>query len=214
MSEAAQTPSQIGASEAAEAGTGGETGVDTERAPMFPIVNGRHRGYRIDPVDAFLTRARDTYTGAAEGERVVTADEVRQAAFPLVTGGYSVRHVDAALDRLEDVFYERERRARMRDAGEDAWWDDTRAILSEVRGRIGRPAGKRLRRRGVFATGYRRTQVDAFLDRVGAMFERREVSMSPTEVREAVFHAEWRGYDEAQVDALLDAIVELILATR
>lgn len=181
---------------------------------VFPKAGDKRLGYKPVDVDAFVERARETYVGSADASSAVTANEVRDASFPIVKGGYSVRHVDAALDRLEDVFYERERRAEMREFGEKEWWDETRALLSDVRGRIGRPAGKRLRRRGVFATGYRRSQVDAFLDSVGEMFSRREISMTPSDVRETVFHSEWRGYDEDQVDALLDAIVELILATR
>jgi DivIVA domain-containing protein len=129
-------------------------------------------------------------------------------------GGYTPRYVDAAMDRLEEVFFERERRALLRAQGDDAWWAETRQLLSEVRGRIQRTRGKRFRRRGIFATGYRRSQVDAFLDRIAEMFERRELALKPAEVRDVVFHSEWRGYDEDQVDALLDAVVELILATR
>ncbi|MBC9944418.1 DivIVA domain-containing protein [Leucobacter sp. cx-328] len=192
----------------------GATGSAGQTGNVFPKAADRRLGYKPADVEAFVERARETYVGAAGASSAVTAGEVREASFPVVKGGYSVRHVDAALDRLEDVFYERERRVEMRENGEKEWWDETRSLLSDVRGRIGRPAGKRLRRRGVFASGYRRSQVDAFLDSVGDMFARREISMTPAEVRETVFHSEWRGYDEDQVDALLDAIVELILATR
>jgi DivIVA domain-containing protein len=144
----------------------------------------------------------------------MTADDVRRMAFTVKTAGYSARYVDAAMDRLEEVFFERERRARVRAEGEDAWWEETRALLSDVRGRLHRPHGKRFRRRGIFATGYRPAQVDAFLDRVSAMFENRELSLSPSDVRDVVFHSQWRGYNEDQVDALLDGVVELILSTR
>lgn len=178
----------------------------------FPVASGSQLGYQPEQVDAFLDRARATYEGSGEGS--MTAEEVRRTAFGLKRGGYASRYVDAAMDRLEEVFFERERRARVRAEGEEAWWEETRQLLSEVRGRMQRPRGKRFRRRGVFATGYRRSQVDAFLDRIFEMFERRELGLSPAEVRDVVFHSQWRGYDEDQVDALLDAVVELILATR
>ncbi len=180
----------------------------------FPLATGSQLGYAQEPVDAFLARARGAYEGAASEGTPLTAEEIRQTAFPVKRAGYSTRYVDAALDRLEEVFFERERRAKVRAAGEDAWWDETRALLSEVRGRIQRPRGRRFRRRGIFATGYRRSQVDAFLDRVSEMFERRELEMPPAEVRDVVFHSQWRGYDEDQVDALLDGVVEIILSTR
>lgn len=177
----------------------------------FPLAPGSQQGYAPEPVDEFLGRARLSYEGGGPG---LTAEDVRHTAFPMRRGGYATRYVDAALDRLEEVFFERERRAKVRASGEDAWWDETRALLSEVRGRIQRPRGRRFRRRGLFATGYRRSQVDAFLDRVSEMFERRELGLKPAEVRDVVFHSQWRGYDEDQVDALLDGVVELILATR
>ncbi|QZY52439.1 DivIVA domain-containing protein [Leucobacter tenebrionis] len=178
----------------------------------FPLATGSQIGYQPEQVDAFLDRARAAYEGA--GEASMTAEEVRRTAFAVKRGGYAARYVDAAMDRLEDVFFERERRARVRSEGEEAWWDETRQLLSEVRGRMQRPRGRRFRRRGIFATGYRRSQVDAFLDRIFDMFERRELGLSTAEVRDVVFHSQWRGYDEDQVDALLDSVVELILATR
>lgn len=180
----------------------------------FPLATKRQIGYDQEQVDDFLGRARATYEGELGGERSMSADDVRRMAFAVKSEGYSARYVDAAMDRLEEVFFERERRALVRAEGEDAWWDESRALLSDVRGRLLRPRGKRFRRRGFFATGYRRAQVDAFLDRVEGMFESRNLSLSPAEVRDVVFHSQWRGYDEDQVDALLDGVVELILATR
>ncbi|WP_336659694.1 DivIVA domain-containing protein [Leucobacter sp. USHLN153] len=179
----------------------------------FPLAAGSQLGYDQTHVEDFLASARVAYEGSKSGS-ALTSDDVRRTAFPMKRGGYAPRYVDAAMDRLEEVFFERERRARMRESGEDAWWEETRQLLSEVRGRIRRDRGKRFHRRGWFATGYRRSQVDAFLDRIGEMFDKRELGLQPAEVRDVVFHSEWRGYDEEQVDALLDSVVELILSTR
>lgn len=184
---------------------------DQKNSP-FPLTQGREKGYQTAQVDAFLERARAAYEEGSESS--LTASDVRNLAFKLERHGYSPRHVDAALDRLEDVFFERRRRAIVRERGEDEWWRETRALLSDVRGRIERPRGKRFKRRGLFAIGYRRTQVDAFLDRISDMFANREVSITPNDVREVVFHTEWRGYDESEVDALLDALIDIILSTR
>ncbi|MBK0421035.1 DivIVA domain-containing protein [Leucobacter sp. CSA2] len=191
------------------------TGQNGAVQTSFPLATGSQLGYDQEQVDQFLEAARTTYDGAAPeaGDRM-TSEDVRRMAFPVKRGGYSARYVDAAMDRLEEVFFERERRERVRSDGEDAWWEETRQLLSEVRGRMRRPRGQRFRKRGLFATGYRRSQVDAFLDRISGMFERREIEIQPSEVRDVVFHSQWRGYDEDQVDALLDAVVEMILATR
>jgi len=178
----------------------------------FPLASGKSAGYRRDQVDEFLARARNSYE-QGDGAETMTATEIRRTAFAVKRKGYSARHVDAAMDRLEEVFFERERRARIAEVGEDAWWAETRQLLSEVRGRLERPRGKRFKRRGILASGYRRAQVDAFLDQVSAML-RSEGSLTATEVRGVVFHSQWRGYNEDQVDALLDAVVVLILSTR
>lgn len=185
----------------------------SSRAGAFPFAEGKELGYRVDQVDAFLDRARQTYDAGAAVERPVTSHEIRSTAFKLKKRGYSARFVDAAMDRLEEVFFEREKRIAMREFGEDAWWSDVKQKLSEVRGRIERERGKRFRRRGVFATGYNISQVDAFLDRVSKMFAGTD-ALSTTDVRTVVFHSQWRGYDEDQVDALLDAVIDLLLATR
>lgn len=179
----------------------------------FPLAERGQLGYQPEEVDAFLERARDTYDQGADVLSPVTALEIRGLAFPLKKRGYSARFVDAAMDRLEEVFYERERRARMAQIGEEAWWAEVGQLLREVRGRLDRPRGKRFRTRGIFASGYRKSQVDAFLDRVSALFAGDD-QLTTAEVRGVVFHSQWRGYDEDQVDALLDAVVELLLATR
>ena len=178
----------------------------------IPRATGKQHGYRPEQVDAFLERARATYENTAPPGEEMTASEIRHTAFALKRNGYSSRHVDTAMDRLEEVFAQRERRARMAEIGEDAWWAEVQQLLSEVRGRLGRERGKRFRARGVFAIGYRRSQVDAFLDRVTALLAG-QASLSSAEVRGVVFHAQWRGYDEDQVDAFLDAVVDLMLAT-
>lgn len=195
-------------------GVSAKTASSEKQHNAFPMAVGTELGYNPEQVDEFLDRARSAYEAGAKGVEPLTSSDVRSMAFSVKRGGYAARYVDAALDRLEEVFFERERRVAVRAGGEDAWWDDTRLLLSEVRGRIGRPKGRKFKRRGIFATGYRRSQVDALLVRIGEMFERREFDMKPAEVRDVVFHSEHRGYDEDQVDALLDAVIDLMLATR
>ena len=186
---------------------------DKQSPGAFPQASRGQLGYRPEQVDAFLERARATYDQDRPAADPVSSAEIRHVAFGLKRRGYSARFVDAAMDRLEEVFYERERRARMQEIGEEAWWSEVGQLLREVRGRLDRPRGKRFRTRGIFASGYRKTQVDAFLDRVAALFAG-EDQLTTSDVRGVVFHTQWRGYDEDQVDALLDSVIELLLATR
>lgn len=185
----------------------------TPASSAFPIARRGELGYNIEQVDRLLQRARATYDRSPNLADPVTAAEIRSTAFTVKRKGYSARFVDSAMDRLEEVFYERERRARIELIGEEAWWAEVGALLSEVRGRLTREKGKRLSRRGIFASGYRRSQVDAFLDRVAATFAGRD-DVKAADVRSVVFHAQLGGYNEDQVDALLDSVIELLLAAR
>lgn len=179
----------------------------------FTLASRGQLGYQIDQVDVFLDRARKTYDQNQPVLDPVTSMEIRYTAFALKRNGYSARFVDAAMDRLEEVFYERERRIRTAEIGEEAWWAEIGQLLREVRSRLDRPRGERFNTRGPFASGYRKSQVDAFLDRVSALLAGDD-QLSTADVRGVVFHSQWRGYDEDQVDALLDSVIELLLGTR
>ncbi|MEB4613230.1 DivIVA domain-containing protein [Leucobacter sp. M11] len=179
----------------------------------FPRSDDKKTGYHAEQVDAFLDRARRSYDGTCPPDEAVTADELRTVSFDLQKGGYSARFVDAALDRLEDVFFERERRQRIRELGEEAWRARVRGLALEIRGRVTQPKGKRFRRMSVITSGYKRSQVDAFLDKIAGFLDGRN-GLTPLEVRDVTFHTEIRGYNEDQVDLFLDAVIELILSRR
>ncbi|MBB4070769.1 DivIVA domain-containing protein [Canibacter oris] len=181
-------------------------------AATFPLAKRGELGYDRREVDEFLARARAAYDDPF-GEAVMTAAEVRGVSFKISKRGYAARFVDAAIDRLEEVFYERERRHVQRAEQREQWLREVRGLAAEVLARAGRPKNKKFRRRGIFAMGYKRSQVDAFVERAIAGLSGRGL-ITASQVRESLFHAEWRGYDEAQVDAFLDAITELILAER
>lgn len=182
-------------------------------AAPFPISKSKRTGYNREQVDAFLERARKSYDGTASPEEVVKSSDLRLMSFDLKRGGYEVRYVDAALDRLEDVFFEREKRDAMRTYGEEAWANALKLQADELRNRLEAQRGHRFKRAGVFATGYKRSEVDLFLDRI-LIFLNGGAPLTAIEVRDATFHAQTRGYSEDQVDAFLDATVQFILASR
>jgi DivIVA domain-containing protein len=164
------------------------------------------RGYAVDAVDSFLKRASDSGTG-------LTSDEIRGAAFTLVKGGYNVADVDAALDRLEDTIADNERRDLVTRIGNDAATTESRAVAQQILDRIARPAGRRFRGARFFTYGYNRSDVDAFTDRVRAFYNDGQ-SLSRSDVRSVTFRPQVGGYDEAQVDFLLDELVRVMLAAR
>ncbi|MCT9820297.1 DivIVA domain-containing protein [Microbacterium sp. W1N] len=174
----------------------------------FPLAPGRQKGYDPEAVDAFLLRARDAFE-AREGE--LTSAEIRRTAFRLVRRGYDVGAVDAALGRLEDAFAAREREGALSRAGARAWVGQSRKLAQEILDRVSRPERHRFRRAGFLHFGYRIDEVDIVADRIAAHLESGE-PLTPDQIRSVAFRMQRRGYDETQVDAVLDAVVEVMLA--
>jgi DivIVA domain-containing protein len=178
----------------------------------FARVGRTEFGYNTRQVDRFLKKARGHYNADSPGSDTITSRDVRAMAFDPVKGGYEPQAVDAALDRLEDVFALRERDQLIRTQGEDAWLRQIGRAAAVLRNRLHRPAGERFRRptkRDV--PSYDVEDVDRLCDELLQYLEH-EVPMSVDVVRRAVFR-EARGadgYEENQVDVFLDRVVELM----
>jgi DivIVA domain-containing protein len=169
----------------------------------------------VAEVDGFLAKARAAYDerDASGSGYLLTSDTVRHTAFSMQKGGYYPPAVDAALERLEDAFALRERDNAYRAAGDAVWFDNARARAREILGRLERPAGHKFDRAGALRIGYHPKDVDNFSYYLAEYF-RAGADVSITDVRTVVFRSRRGGYDEAQVDAVLDAIVDVMLAVR
>ncbi|MFT4051741.1 MAG: DivIVA domain-containing protein [Microbacterium sp.] len=176
---------------------------------VFPRVARRKRGYRTDDVDEFLARARAAFEAPERPDLDSVA--VRTVAFPLVKGGYRIDAVDAALGRIEDAFAARERERALSRAGARAWVGRSRELAQEVLDRLTRPRRQRFRRVGLLRFGYRIDEVDIVSDKIARFLENGE-PLTIEQVRGVAFRMQRRGYSEAQVDAVLDAVVEVMLA--
>jgi DivIVA domain-containing protein len=179
----------------------------------FPIASKSALGYDIDEVERFLEDARRAYAGDAGQATSLASEKIRATAFSMRKGGYSTQHVDAALERLEDAFAAREREQDMAERGQKAWYAEARATASDIVGRLDRPTGQRFSRVGFLSVGYHPKDVDAFAQRLRGYFHDGK-PLSLTEVRSIVFRPKHGGYRERQVDALLDAVVQVMLAVR
>jgi DivIVA domain-containing protein len=177
----------------------------------FPKVTGSDRGYDVKQVEDFLLDARETYAGSESG--TVTAEKIRRTAFTMVKGGYEPEQVDSALERLEDAFATREREQVLRDTGDDTWFSEARATAEALVSRLDRPEGHRFDRVSFLSTGYRRKDVDQLVTRLRGYFSEGK-PLSIEEVRTSVFRAQRGGYREAQVDLVLDSVVDVMLAVR
>lgn len=182
----------------------------TEATPpaAFPEAHGRDKGYDKSAVDAFLRRARSAFE---VGGDPLTAAEIRQASFPLVKHGYAIASVDAALGRIEDAFAARERADVLSTAGAHTWVGQTRDTAQAVLDRVGRPKRERFDRVGPLRFGYRIDEVDLVTDKIARYLETGD-SVTVEQVRSVAFRMQRGGYREAQVDAVLDAVVDVMLA--
>lgn len=189
-----------------------QVGQNTTVTSTFPAARKGKPGYDVDEVERFLADARRAY-GAIDGGGL-TSDDIRHTAFRVVRrDGYSVRHVDAALERLEEAFAARERDRAIAQRGEEAYYRETREIAQEIVDRLARPSGHRFRRASALARGYHPADVDAFVERVSGYFQRGD-ALSVDAVRTIAFRSRFGGYDETQVDVVLDAVIRVMLAVR
>lgn len=177
-------------------------------APAFPHETRRAWGYDPAAVDTFLAHARRAFDG---DDPQISASDVRVTSFPLARRGYRTTTVDAALTRLEDVLAARERDNALAHVGAGVWVDDARGRAQEVLDRLMRRPGCRFARVGMLHHGYRVDEVDLVSDKL-ADFLARGVTVTVGQVRTVAFRTQRGGYREAQVDAVLDAVVDIMLA--
>jgi DivIVA domain-containing protein len=180
-------------------------------SPSFPRVKRTAPGYASVAVDAFLAQARSAYDSTYSQAELLTSSEIRTMSFPVERGGYSSRHVDAALERLETAFAQRERAIAIAAQGEATWLERASHESAVLTARFARKPKHRFTRMGALVQGYAVQDVDAFSERVSNFLENGG-ELSLAEVRSVTFRARRGGYDEVQVDAALDAVIALLLA--
>ncbi|MFF3028111.1 DivIVA domain-containing protein [Microbacterium sp. NPDC057944] len=181
----------------------------TEAQPAFSLVSGRTRGYHRAAVDTFLSAARTAFEGGGD----LTAADVRVASFPLVKNGYVVAEVDAALGRVEDALAGRERDRVVRSQGAGVWVEQAREEAQVILDHLARRKRHRFARTGVLTFGYRIDEVDHVAARI-VRYLRDGEALTAEQLRSAAFRMQRGGYREEQVDALIDATVDVILAVR
>ncbi|WP_309104943.1 DivIVA domain-containing protein [Microbacterium sp.] len=184
---------------------------DDEQAnpPAFSLTRGRTLGYHRAAVDTFLAAARSAFE--ADGD--LSAEDVRTASFPLVKGGYVVAEVDTALARVEDAFAARAREKVVRTQGAGAWVEKARDDAQVILDHLARRKRHRFARTGMLTFGYRIDEVDHVASRI-VRYLRDGEPLSAEQLRSAAFRMQRGGYREEQVDALLDATIDVILAVR
>lgn len=179
----------------------------------FPRARKPAAGYNVDQVEDFLEEARRAYDAVQSDIPLLRSQDIRRTAFAMQKGGYSPRHVDAALERLEDAFALRERESMVSLLGEEGRINEARRQAQIILDRLARPDHHRFNHSGFLVPGYNRDQVDGFSRALISYFQE-GTAVSVDQVRTAVFRPQHRGYDEAQVDLLLDSVIDVMLAVR
>jgi len=169
--------------------------------------SGSKLGYVPSQVDAFLTSARQQYLDPQS--QTMDAASVRSARFELVKDGYSISSVDTAMEKLEDIFAERELERIYNSVGHQDFVRLMDEGLDLLRARTSRAKGKHFAKRKWPNRGYNRKQVDQFSSRIATHLNQGE-ELTVKEVRLAVFKTQRGGYAEYQVDAFIEKLVEVL----
>lgn len=176
------------------------------------------RGYDVLRVRDFLARAQASLETLRKGGSYpeLSSAEVREIVFPAQDGGYDAETVDALMDEVEDELAAAERARLDAVRGPDAVRQRAEPLADLIMGRLNRPDGRRFRRparrRDI---GYLAADVDALCAQLAEHLRVSE-HPHPGAVRTAAFRegTGTRAYDEAQVDAFLERVQELIQLIR
>lgn len=177
----------------------------------FPRTKRSSLGYDVSQVEAFLELARAAYDAELTSGNRLSSSDIRQTSFAMCKGAYSCRHVDTALERLELAFARQERDMAIEIMGTQAWVEASQARLGVLLARFERPAKHRFNRVGLLSRGYSTKDVDAFVDTASAALGEGK-PFTVDQVRAALFRPRFRGYNETQVDLVLDGLVDVLIA--
>jgi len=168
-------------------------------------------GYDPSEVTDFLERAKRVFEGHEEG---LGSADIRHKVFPLISkDGFATKAVDEALWRLEEAFADKERLEQTETMGEETYYQDVRERAQEILDRAARPDKLKFRRVSVVRPGYHLGDVDDLCSQIAGYFQQKD-ALSVAAVRRALLRTTLHGYDEAQVDALLDDTISVMLAVR
>ncbi|WP_010533984.1 hypothetical protein [Brachybacterium squillarum] len=173
-----------------------------ERVSRFSV------GYDMNEVDEFLARARTAYEGR---EADFQGADITTASFGTERGGYDMRIVDEALDRLSDAFALQSRDDAIAAKGESAWVAELTERADVLKERLERPAGERFAPAAAGEPAYDKSDVDSLCDQLVAYFTE-GLPMSVDDVRRAAFRRRRGadGYREAVVDVYLDHVADVM----
>lgn len=174
---------------------------------QFKLAGKRKLGYEPNQVNEFLDFAKEQFANL-ESE-LIDAKSLRNTRFRLVKNGYSISAVDAAMEKLEDVFATRELERSAANDGIHTFENHLQEGMELISNRVKRKKGRRFKRRFYLYRGYNRRQVDSFCAEVAAHLELKK-ELAVRAVRLTTFRTQRGGYAEYQVDAFIEKLVEVL----
>lgn len=173
----------------------------------FKLAEGKKLGYAVAEVDQLISTARSVFANPS----AAVDDEafIRHAQFTLAKGGYDIASVDAALDRLDDSYSEQLAKAQVTRLGYSAAQERASHLREALLNRIQRGAKKHFESSGALRLGYQKKQVDSALSAINAHLQS-GAELNFSYIRELRFKPVRGGYEENQVDAYLDRVIELL----
>ena len=164
-------------------------------------------GYSVAQVEQFLALAKDQFLNPNSTEMDVKT--VRGIRFDLEKNGYSISTVDSAMEKLDDVFAQRELERKFDLMGYESFLAETNELRDLLLSRVARNKGKRFAKRAWPLRGYNLKQVDSLCSLLTNHLNQSS-PLALRDVRLSVFKPKRGGYAEYQVDAFIDRIVELL----
>ena len=166
---------------------------------------------RLLRLDYKVTVIDDLWFGNNLDPRVerFTVSSLREIRFDLQKNGYLITAVDSAIEKLEDIFAQRELEQKLITLGYGEFVQELNALKELLTSRISRKKGHKFDRRRWPNQGYSVKQVDQLCSQLATHLAG-TLLVSAKDVRLSVFKTKRGGYAEHQVDAFIDKFVELI----
>ncbi len=180
--------------------------------PTFPKAKRGALAYDRAQVDTFVETARYAYDNYDHLHPAMTAADVRRVAFDIVKKGYAASAVDEGLERLENAFAEMEREYLVITFGWEELSQQSRARIDAVSAQLSGLPKSRFARVPKTAIGYRVSDVDTFINDVLAGLNG-ESTLRASWVRRAIFRPQKGGYNETDVDLVLDDLIAALVAS-
>ena len=191
-------------------------------------------GYSVSQVDEFLNSVRQQYEAS---EPTLTQQEIQNVSFDLEKNGYDTKAVDDVLRRLENAVVDKLARWTILNEGTQAWIAQTEQLALTLIPRMKRENGHIFERSRRFTPSYDVHQVDSFVRAVvqfidkqlalGALDDNAQAASAKrshraqdaqpshftsqdAELKTFIQRSGHGGYDEAQVDAFINRIREVL----